>query len=197
MDLTVVRDKLIKNSCNEEAINSIMSTIRANINSFTFANEPLELLELYIVLRNTGDYKLFKTLGGNIVLDKLDLSFTESRDLVGVSSWNIKGVCRVYFKESKEVGIEKVPAKDFRKVLFSVVEPSTSKYVIGIDKETSPIIINVDVEMYNTLKYKDLKDCVVSAYNRKLELNGIEKVLETPTCYLVGYASEELIEVED
>jgi hypothetical protein len=192
MNLNFINEKLNKLGCAEGVVDSIILSIEANINSFTFANESLEILAIYLVFQNTGGYKLFKTLNGQIILDKLDTSYSESRELLGVGSWNIKTIYKVSFESAEEVIVKKVSLKDVRKILFSVVEPIAIKYVLGIDGLNYPALITVDTESYNTLKYKDLKHCVFAAYKRILSVHEESRVQEKETSYyVVGYTLSE------
>jgi hypothetical protein len=189
MDLACIQDRLAKDNCHEEVINSVLSNITANIRSFTYANESLEGLSVFLVLKNIGGCRIFKTINGNIVVDKLDSSYSESRELVCLGGWNVKKAYKLCFGGAKGVVIHEVCAKEIHKVLFVLVEPSNVKYAIGVEEENCPITITVDCASYKGLGYKDLKDVVMSSYKHSLKTQGKPYVLHTdPSFYVVSYS---------
>lgn len=191
MDLKGLKDKLQKFGCSDDNVNFILDNVVANVNSFIYANEPLNSLDIYVVLKNTGGFRLFKTINGHIVVDKLDASYAESRELVCISNWNVKKILKVSFPNTKEAVVKDIDFKTMNKILFSLVEPISIKYVIGVEETNFPILLTVDVSQYKGLSYEDYKDVVLSSYKYNLEKHGESPMLvKEPSCYVVSYKLE-------
>jgi hypothetical protein len=191
MELTIVRTKLLKANCTQEVIENVLNTTLANINALTYANESIENLVIYVVLKNTGGYKLFKTINGNIVAEKLDTSYSESRELVCISGWNVKGAYKITFNTSKGVYMQDIEPKEMHSTLFQYIEPTSIKYVIGVEEGNTPVTLSVNCDMYIGLSYKEFKDVVISAYKHCLHKRGGKESFENePSYYVVSYGIE-------
>lgn len=180
-----LRSKLEGFQLSDNDVESILSYTHLNMRAFTFANETLENLEIFIVLKNTGGYKLFKRVKGFVIVDKLDSSYQESREIVCIGDWNIKKIIRVRFDSLSRDTIEITSVKDLHKVLFTLKEPTNIKYVVGIEEGGKPVSINTDTTVFKGLRYDEIKDCIDSAYRRvSSQAKGI-KLLHKPLGYYV------------
>jgi hypothetical protein len=191
MDLTSVQDRLLKGNYPTQDIDSAVTSITANIKSFTYANESLDSLAIFLVFKNTGGCRIFKTIDGNIVIDKLDLSYSESRELLGLGNWNLKKAYRLSFCPTQQIVMREVDAKEIHKAIFALVEPTTVKYVAGVEAGNFPTTITADCVSHKGLTYKQLKDCLLSSYRNSLKKHGVSVAFETePSFYVVSFATD-------
>lgn len=186
MDLSHIKQKFLKHATLGE-VEKILGSISTIVTSFIYANISLSRLSVYVVFKNSGGYKLFKTIDNKILVDKLDNSFTESRELVGLSSWNIKKIYRIRVDRDRMV-LDRLKLKDLSVVLFSLIEPEGIKYVVGLEEGNTPVVLNFSNDTFNGVEYKELKDCMLASYSHSLRLQGREGnyVIE-PSFYAVDY----------
>ena len=190
-NLAVVEKKLRRDKCEAGVVEDVLGYITNNLKAFTYANESSDILECYIVMKNTGGFKAFKTIKGYIINDKLDNSYTSSRELVSIADWNIRGVYQVSFKDG--VGVQKISSKELHRVLFSLIEPTYIKYVLGLEEGNFTSSIMVDYLTYKHLDYDKLKQLVLSTYHRIIKESkncGMSALSDTqePVCYAVSYS---------
>lgn len=188
MELSLIENKLLKENCSHADVKAMLTTILANIKAFAYVNKPIEDLVFYAVLKNTGGYKLFKTVNGKIVVDKLDDSYSESRELVCISAWNIKKAFKVTLEQSKGVGVKEINYKDMHSVLFELVEPTSVKYVVDSEEDSLPLALTVDHDMYKGLTYEGLKNILFASYEHGLnQAKGQIKTDKVLSYYVVSY----------
>jgi hypothetical protein len=189
MDFDTVRGKLLKLGFGSDEVDCVLDSVSAQVKSFTYANESLEELVVYLVFKNTGGYRLFKTIGGFIVVDKLDSSFSESRELVCLGHWNIKKSYKITFSREQNLIIKETDYKTLHKILFSLVEPTSVKYVLGVEDCNHPAMLTVDCASYKNLGYSELKDCILASYRRSLKQHDVLDILNMNTsCYIVSFS---------
>lgn len=183
MGLKKVEEKLLKYT-DENNTGEIIKYINNYMKAIEYSKRDLSSLEIIIVIKNTGGSKVFSLIKGYIVEDKLDISYTESRELVCIGKWNVKKAMKVRF-ENGEVISTILNYKDLHKKLFDTVEPTSIRYTIGVEEGSIPKQVLVDCSMLKGLDYKDLKDCVNDAYNRVLKLEGEQQNNATDLTYYI------------
>lgn len=189
MEFNVIKNKLARGKISTSEIDGAVDEIILNSLAFTYANESLENVEVYLVFKRTGGFRSFKTINGHIISDKLDYSYLESRELVCLPAWNVKKAYKVKFNSDNNLTITEVDWKEIHLVLFSTVEPTTVKYAIGLEDEGIPSTVTVDYSSYKGLSYNELRNCVESSYLRNLKIQGVtDTVVSLPSCYVVSYA---------
>lgn len=187
MELLGVEKKLAKAGFWSEEVDVVLEYITLNVRSFMYANENLANLELIVVAKNTGGWKMFKRIKGHIISDKLDSSYSESRELVCIGSWNIKKAYKIAFPSVNEISVQEVDFKALHTYLFTIAEPTNLTYVVGIEEDLKPTVIKVDNNLLRGLDYVDLKDCIDSTYKRNVHYHQSEGILNT-SYYVVSYS---------
>lgn len=188
MDLTKLVKSLGKAGCLAEEQDRVITYLQANVRSFLYANEPVTNLEVYVVLRHVGGVRLFKTVRGSIIMDKLDSSYSESRELVCLSSWNVKAVYQLTFSDAATVICTEINTKSMHSILFDLVQPQSIKYVAGVEEQGTPATILVDCEDAKGMSYTDFLSYMQSSYKHMVKGQGRTSLSqEGPTFYAVGY----------
>jgi len=186
MDFSVVRQRLFR-SVSLRELEQIMDYIELIFSSFVFANIDLTRVSVYLVLRNPKGFKLFKTIDNHIVVDKLDPTFIESRELIGLAPWSFRGIYRIRY-DGQTVLWDRLKLADLSRVLFSLVEPKVVKYVAGLEEGNTPVLLSFSKENYGDVDYHDLRSCMLASYLRSLRLRGEEmKYALEPNFYVVDY----------
>lgn len=188
MDLGALKLRLLRDKFSLKDIDNALTWLKANQRAFLYANRNLGDMTFYIVFRNTGSCRVFKSFNGKIVEDKLDISYANSRDLIGSSSWIVRRAYRVTFDSGSGIAIQRVEFKDLHKILFSLVEPVTLKYVVGIEDGQIPSIITMDYTSYKNLSFDKLKSCMLSSYRHSLSMQEVTaEYKDDLNFYLVEY----------
>lgn len=182
MDLSIIENKLKKSeTLTFPEIENVLDYVALNMRAFYYACVPLSDLEIFILLKNTGGFVMFKRIKGFIVEDKADKSYSCSRDAVGIDMWNIHSVYKLGFVD-EQLSVKRVNTKQIKGYLQGVVKPSRLKYVVGVEDENKPAIINVDNGLMKGLAYSNFISCMRESYVRMV---GLPNTAHVNTNYLV------------
>lgn len=166
MKNTVDFKKLKTKNLLEEDINFIETTTLEYMNAYKHCIETLDDIEAYFVFLYTGGCKVFSTRNGYVLVDKLDKSYTTSRELVCMSTWNIRKAIRLSFTEEK-AKFTVVSFSDLQKVLFTLITPRSITYLvysIEDNEVVNPQPITVDLGELGSLGYKEYYECITDTY---------------------------------
>lgn len=191
MELLALESKLIDiEGLKIVEMDEILNFVELNVKAFLYVKSSLSFLEVYVVLKNSGGYGIFKRVKGFIVEDKADKSYSSSRALLGIDTWDIKAVYRVGFASNDGLGmnpiITKLNPKEFKNTLQSVIRPVWSKYVAGFEEGNVPVVLSVDSKSLGRLSYRDYISCMDDSYIHKT--NGGCKRVDT-SYMIVDYST--------
>lgn len=166
MKNTVDFKKLKTKNLTEEDIVCIKTTTMEYMEIYGQSIETLDDVEVYFVFLNTGGCKCFSTRNGYILVDKLDKSYTTSRELVCMSPWNIRKVIRLTFNE-EIAKFAVITFNELQKALFTLLTPSSITYTVYSledNKVVSPQAVTVDLEDLGSMGYMEYYECISDTY---------------------------------
>lgn len=177
MELLALESKLIDiEGLKLTEMDEILTFVELNVKAFMYVNMPLSSLEVFVVVKNSGGYGIFKRVKGFIVEDKADKSYSSSRALLGVDTWDMRAVYRVGFTSDDKEGVapivKKLTPKEFKNTLQSVIRPTWSKYVAGVEDGNIPTVLSVDSASLGRLPYRDFISCIKDSYVHKTNCNA-------------------------
>ena len=193
MKNTVDFKKLRTKNLMEEDITCIETTTLEYMNVYKNCIETLDDIEVYFVFLHTGGCKVFSTRNGFVLVDKLDKSYTTSRELVCMSTWNIRRAIRLSFIE-ETAKFTVVSFSDLQKVLFTLLTPKSITYLVySIENNTvvSPQPITVDLGELGALGYTEYYECISDTYKHLQGRGNSSDSLTDLRFIITSYSLEE------
>ena len=129
-------------------VGEVLTYIKNNVDAFKFAKRDLNDMRLYLILKNTGADVFFKTINEMIVYDKLDVAYSNSRELLGLENWNVRKVLRIRaYCRNEEIlfSMRSITYKSIRNLSFNVIEPATIDYVVYGDGNFKKVSVSDDI----------------------------------------------------
>lgn len=191
MDFSLLEQRLKKFDISNSDMELVEDRVTSIAKALVFANESTDKHRVYLVFKNNGTFSLFRTVDDHVINDKLGNSYSESRNVVALESWNFRCAFRLSVLGNK-VNVDKVGYNEIVRVVNRVRKPKEIRYAIGVDEGFTPALVDFDLSLYSGLTYKQYKDCLLAAYKRKvlLALDGqvMESKVEEPCIHIVSYA---------
>ncbi len=153
--------KLLENKVKEVGLsntNDVCTYINRNLQAFMESNKPLKELSFYVIVKKVGKAVVYKTVRGCIICDKLDSGYTNSRELIGLESWNVQSVLKISPTDLGSLVFKKINFSHVQKHLFNIVEPAIIDYAVYCGEGFKKISLSEDITQ--GMSYENLVDVI-------------------------------------
>lgn len=162
-----------------------------NLRVFEYAKRRINDFSVFLVQKNVGNNIMFKTVKGLVVCDKLDIAYSNSRELIGLESWNVKRVIKINVIDKDTYHIKLLSLKDIQKLAFNTVEPSSIDYVIWY--KDNFLKLSLDEEILKGMSFETLVEAI-DAVLKKKSLPKLDVASKHLNCYVVDFYKDECFE---
>lgn len=186
MDYSTLRK--IASSLTTSISEEVSTRIEREISALRYVGASLEGLAIFLILKNSGGYVLFKTIKGYIIEDMGDESYISSRELLGLNNWNYEKGFRLEFG-TDDVYVKPLSFKELNRVLVKVLTPPRVTYLAHTIDNNAPVALTFDRDVISGLTYKEYLSCLKETFYRKMgeRIPSDAEVVFT----LVGYEDRE------